>query len=65
MKKSNQGFSVKKGQLVKVREGIFEVEEDNRWEPDFQVWGSVRLKGLYPPRFTHKGGVEIYEKKEE
>lgn len=66
MKKHAEGMPLKKGQLVRVEDiegvedgSIFEVEMDVEKNGDFNVWGSVRLKGLPCPIFTHKGGIEV------
>lgn len=61
--KQPKGIQIKKGDLVEIQgKGIFRAEEDNEWEPDFNAWGSVSLENLYPPRFTHKGGVRVVTK---
>lgn len=64
--KHEQGIPLKKGQLVRLTgiEGIpdgsiFEVERDVEFSNDFNTWGSVKLVGMYPPIFTHKGGIEL------
>lgn len=61
-----EGIPLKKGQIIRVynlddddKARIFEVEEDVKWNADFNIWGSVRLVGYYPPIFTHKGGIEV------
>ena len=67
MKQVTVGFSLKAGQIIKILQDneesivgkIFEVEKDNVWNKDFKQWGSVKLKGLYPPRFTHKENLKL------
>ena len=55
----NIGLQLKKGWIVRVDGKTHEVARDNEWNADFGVWGSVELVGEYPPRFTHKGNIEI------
>lgn len=60
---ANIGLPLKKGQLVEVNWpdliGIYRVEEDVEWNNGLEAWGSVRLEGVYPPIFTHKGGIKL------
>lgn len=55
----NEGIQLKKGQIVRIEGELFEVAEDNKWCEDFKCWGSVWLVNEYPPRFTHKGEIEV------
>lgn len=59
----NIGMPLKKGQLIEVDceelKGVFRVEQDVEWDTYFKKWGSVWLEGVYPPLFTHKGGIAI------
>ena len=59
--KRKKGVPLKKGQLIRLdyMDGVFRVAEDVKWNKDFNSWGSVWLESLYPPRFTHKGGIKI------
>lgn len=63
MKTRNIGLPLKRGQLVEVDteelKGIFRVRDDVEWWDDFDSWGSVWLEGVYPPIFTHKGGIKV------
>lgn len=54
-----KGLPLKKGQIVRIKGKLYEVAEDVKWDNDFRHWGSVWLVNSYPPRFTHKGGIEI------
>ena len=56
---NDKGFPYKKGQIVKIDGRLYEVERDVEWSDDFGGYGSVWLVGEYPPRFTHKGGIEL------
>jgi hypothetical protein len=55
----NIGIALKKGWIVRIEGKLYEVARDNEWNTDFGCWGSVELVNEYPPRFTHKGGIEI------
>ena len=61
MNDKNIGYPFKKGQVVRItdwdcaRDGIYVVECNK----DFNSWGSVKLENVYPPTFTHKGGIEL------
>ena len=61
------GLHLKKGQFVRLLKDadpekigcVFEVERDNEWSKDLGRWSSVYLKGVYPPRFTHKNNMTL------
>lgn len=62
-----KGIKFCKGDIVKYENQLYEVAEDNKIvdEPVLGPphWGSVWLKGFYPPVFTHKGGIELVQRK--
>lgn len=56
------GIELKAGDIVKFDDGLVaEVAKDNDLVTDMGSphWGSVWLVGHYPPRFTHKGGLQV------